>query len=78
MPATGSPEIQLLAAISLAASSLRRLSSERDWLLFCHAAASACLSVGGWLAVWASALEASSDNASAEPSTLRENGKLGG
>jgi hypothetical protein len=42
------------------------LSIERDWLLVCQAASSACFSVGGWLDVWANALEASK----ASPSVL--------
>ena len=70
--ATGSPNIQLPAAFSLAASSLRRLSKERDWLLISQAASSACLSVGGWLGVWASALEARQASQSVVNIALRE------
>ena len=52
--ATGSPDIQLDAALSRAANSLRRLPSARALALSCQAASSACLRVG-WPVVCANA-----------------------
>ena len=74
-PATGSPDIQLLAARSLAASSLWRLPCARAGALSCHAAFRACFRLGVWPAGWANTLTASRASRASRAKPMKRVGK---